>query len=50
VAPPPPQEEVVDVAPEGEGETVAVRETEVRSGSSVRATGPAARRMTDDRT
>ena len=51
VAPPPPQEEeVVDVAPEGDGETVAGRETGAPSGSPVRATGPAARRMTDDRT
>ena len=51
IAPPPPQEdEVVDVAPEGEGETVTGGETGVPSGSPVRATGPAARRMTDDRT
>jgi len=38
------------VAPEGEGETVTGGETGVPSGSPVRATGPAARRMTDDRT
>jgi hypothetical protein len=51
IAPPPPQEdEVVDVAPEGEGETVTGGETGVPSGSPIRGTGPAARRMTDDRT
>jgi hypothetical protein len=49
VAPPPPQEDL-NVAPEGEGETVEGGDAGVASGSPVRVTGSTARRMTDDRT
>ena len=53
VAPPPPQENLdvpTAAAPEGGGETVAGGDAGAASGSPVRVTGSAARRMTDDRT
>jgi Family of unknown function (DUF6049) len=47
--PPTPQEDL-EVAPEGGGETAAGGDAGAASGSPVRVTGSAARRMTDDRT